>query len=205
MSDTAKDDRLYLTHIRECLARIAQYTQGGHDEFPADTKTQDAVLRNLQTMAESTQRLSESSKAAHPQVDWRGIAAFRNVLAHGYLSINLERVWQTFATDLPPFEQGGCHAPRASRRQSVGHRAAAGEQSSDVEHGGRAVRRGHCSFEGGGYADGGTTRTVFEGRPHRHPGRVLARGRDRVGAGGVRPHGVRPGEPGDLGEGVRAH
>lgn len=42
-----KDDRLYLDHIRECIARIEQYTSEGREQFLADTKTQDAVLRNL--------------------------------------------------------------------------------------------------------------------------------------------------------------
>ncbi len=42
-----KDDRLYLIHIRECLARIEAYTSEGKRGFFVDTKTQDAVLRNL--------------------------------------------------------------------------------------------------------------------------------------------------------------
>jgi uncharacterized protein with HEPN domain len=48
-----KDERFYLIHIRECIVRIAQYTAVGREAFFADTKTQDAVLRNLQILAES--------------------------------------------------------------------------------------------------------------------------------------------------------
>ena len=44
-----KDDRLYLIHISDCIERIKQYTTGGKDAFFGDAKTQDAVLRNLQT------------------------------------------------------------------------------------------------------------------------------------------------------------
>jgi uncharacterized protein with HEPN domain len=64
-----KDERLYLIHIRECIARIEQYTAEGREAFFADTKTQDAVMRNLQTLAEATQRLSGDLKAAYPEVD----------------------------------------------------------------------------------------------------------------------------------------
>lgn len=49
-----KDDRVYLEHIRDALARIARYTADGEERFLADTLIQDAVLRNLQTLAEST-------------------------------------------------------------------------------------------------------------------------------------------------------
>jgi uncharacterized protein with HEPN domain len=66
-----KDDRLYLLHIQECIARIKQYSAGGKQDFLADPKTQDAVMRNLQILAESTQRLSEGLRAGHPEVNWR--------------------------------------------------------------------------------------------------------------------------------------
>jgi uncharacterized protein with HEPN domain len=42
-----KDDKLYLIHISECIARIEQYTSEGRERFLEDAKTQDAVLRNL--------------------------------------------------------------------------------------------------------------------------------------------------------------
>ena len=96
-----KDDRLYLIHIRECIERIEQHTLGGKDAFFADIKTQDAVLRVLQTLAESTQRISDPLKANHPEVDWRNISAFRNVVVHGYLSIDLKRIWDIVESDLP--------------------------------------------------------------------------------------------------------
>ena len=95
-----KDERLYLIHIRECIARIEQYTAEGREAFFTDTKTQDAVLRNLQTLAESSQRLSEELKEAHPEVDWRGISGLRNILVHDYLGINLVRVWEIVERDL---------------------------------------------------------------------------------------------------------
>ena len=96
-----KDDRLYLIHIRESIARIEEYTTEGRAAFFTDTRTQDAVLRNLQTMAESTQRLSTDLKSAHPEIDWRGISGLRNILVHDYLGINLIRVWEIVERDLP--------------------------------------------------------------------------------------------------------
>ena len=96
-----KDDKLYLTHIQECISRIEQYTREGKDQFLADIKTQDAVLRNLHTLAESTQQLSTSLKAAHPDIDWRGISAFRNAVVHGYLGVSLTQIWDIVERDVP--------------------------------------------------------------------------------------------------------
>jgi uncharacterized protein with HEPN domain len=96
-----KDDRLYLIHMSECVARIEEYVRGGREAFMASTLVQDAVVRNLQTLAESGQRLSPGFKEKHPEVDWRGIAAFRNILVHDYLGLDVERVWEVIQHDLP--------------------------------------------------------------------------------------------------------
>jgi uncharacterized protein with HEPN domain len=84
-----KDDSLYLIHNLECIDRIQRYTVDGGDAFSEDTKTQDAVMRNLQTLAESTQRLSDELRQQYPAIEWRNIAAFRNVAVHDYLGIDL--------------------------------------------------------------------------------------------------------------------
>ncbi len=96
-----KDDRLYLVHIVECITRIHDYTAPGRAEFLRSTLIQDAVMRNLQILTESSQRVSEELKADHPGVDWRAMAGFRNVLVHDYLSIDLAIVWNVIERDLP--------------------------------------------------------------------------------------------------------
>ena len=49
-----RDDRLYIHHILDCLQRIQRYCQDGKQAFFSAELIQDAVLRNLQTLAEST-------------------------------------------------------------------------------------------------------------------------------------------------------
>jgi uncharacterized protein with HEPN domain len=100
-----KDNRLYLIHITEAIERIEEYTQEGQEAFLEDHKTQDAVLRNLHTLAESAQRISSILKANHPQVDWRTVSAIRNVVVHDYLGISLERVWDIIKNDLPALKK----------------------------------------------------------------------------------------------------
>jgi len=96
-----KDDKVYLRHMRECIRRIEEDAAGGRDQFMASHMVQDAVLRNLQTLAESAQRLSDAVKATHPQIEWRRIGAFRNVLVHDYLGVDLQEVWQIVQRDVP--------------------------------------------------------------------------------------------------------
>jgi uncharacterized protein with HEPN domain len=41
-------------------------------------------------MAESSQRLSESTKLIAPDVAWRSISGFRNIMVHDYLGLDLD-------------------------------------------------------------------------------------------------------------------
>ncbi len=96
-----KDEKIYLQYILECIQKIEEDIACGHETFMNSHLYQDAVLRNLHTLTESTQRISESLKNEHPEVEWKSIAAFRNVLVHDYLGIDIDRIWQTVSQDVP--------------------------------------------------------------------------------------------------------
>lgn len=49
-----KSQLVYLRHILECIARVEEYTAKGKEFFQSSHMAQDATLRQLQVMAEST-------------------------------------------------------------------------------------------------------------------------------------------------------
>jgi len=97
-----KDERLYLIHIKECIERIESYI-GNADKrkFLNSTLLQDAVIRNLQVLAESTQRLSDEAKDRRQDIDWYKISGFRNILVHDYLGLDLDTVWNIVVNEMP--------------------------------------------------------------------------------------------------------
>lgn len=96
-----KDDKLYLIHIRECIERIESYVSDGERAFMESRLIQDGVLRNLQTLAESTQRLSDEIKGEYSEIDWRRITGFRNILVHDYLGLDVQLIWAIVRNELP--------------------------------------------------------------------------------------------------------
>ena len=62
---------------------------------------QDAVVRNLQTLSESSRRLSDEVKNTQSHIDWRAITGFRNILVHDYMGLDLETIWLVIENDLP--------------------------------------------------------------------------------------------------------
>ena len=101
MNPGPEADRVLLAHMRDCLDRILEYTNAERARFNASRLVQDAVIRNLQILAESSQRLSSEIKGTEPQIPWRELTGFRNVIVHGYLGVDLGAVWLVVEQDLP--------------------------------------------------------------------------------------------------------
>jgi uncharacterized protein with HEPN domain len=97
-----RTDQDFISDIREALQRITTYVAGmTYAAFVADTKTQDAVIRNLEILGEATKNLSEELRAKYPAVPWRSMAGARDRLIHHYFGVNLDIVWQIVNVELP--------------------------------------------------------------------------------------------------------
>ena len=73
----------YAKHILDAIARIRRIQERG--DIAQDEILYDATLRNLQTLSEATQLLPTEEKVRYPEVPWRDISGFRNILVHNYL------------------------------------------------------------------------------------------------------------------------
>lgn len=75
----------------------------GHDRFTdADDDDQRRIARCLVVdLSAAADRLPESFRQAHPEVDWRGIRAVRNFIAHDYDGTDEEILWQAIAVQFP--------------------------------------------------------------------------------------------------------
>jgi uncharacterized protein with HEPN domain len=97
-----RTDQEFLSDIREAIQRISAYVAGfDYNAFVKDTKTQDAVIRNLEILGEATKNPSEGFRAAYTSVPWKSMAGARDRLIHHYFGVNLDIVWQIVSTELP--------------------------------------------------------------------------------------------------------
>ncbi len=99
--DAAARDAQRLHFILERIERIEGYTVGGRAAYQGSALIQDAVERNLEILSDMTGRITEAFQVQHPQIAWREMRGFRNVLAHGYESTDNALVWEVVTHDLP--------------------------------------------------------------------------------------------------------
>lgn len=98
-------DLLFLTDMIKACDKVAVYIQDGKEAFLSDERTQDAVIRNIEIIGEASKQLSSEVKERAPQEPWKQIGGMRDKLIHHYFGVDLEVVWATAATILPPFRQ----------------------------------------------------------------------------------------------------
>jgi uncharacterized protein with HEPN domain len=97
-----RTDREFLSDVREAIHRIASYVEKmDYSEFAADTKTQDAVIRNLEILGEAAKNLTEEFRAQYSDIPWKNMSGTRDRLIHHYFGVNLDIVWQVITIELP--------------------------------------------------------------------------------------------------------
>ena len=96
-----RTDKEFLADIQEAIRRIRTYThEMTYKEFLVDTRTQDAVIRNLGIIGEAPKKLSMELRNRYPNVPWKQMAGARDRLIHNYFGVDLEVVWKISTAEL---------------------------------------------------------------------------------------------------------
>lgn len=96
-----RTDKEFLYDIQEAVRRIKAYThQMTYEKFLTDTRTQDAVIRNLEVIGEATKKLSAELRSRYPNVPWKEMAGARDRLIHHYFGVDIEVVWKISIAEL---------------------------------------------------------------------------------------------------------
>ena len=96
----------YLLVIRESIAAIESYRPADRETFLRSSVLRDAVLMRLQVIGENlvqVRRIDEDVFQQQAADSWHKLIGLRNIISHGYTTIEFERIWQIITEELPAF------------------------------------------------------------------------------------------------------
>jgi uncharacterized protein with HEPN domain len=95
-------DLAWVLDMLQASQKVIEYARGLNEEqFQASGLHQDAILRQLTIGGEAAKRVSAEFRVSHPEIPWRQVAGFRDVVVHDYSRVDLQEVWRIVQEDLP--------------------------------------------------------------------------------------------------------
>ena len=101
-----RDWKLFIMDILECIEKIESYISGvSYRKFMRDSKTKDAVVRNLEIIGEAANQVPKNIQQKYKEIPWSQIIGMRNRLIHGYFVVDYDIVWDIVSRELPDLKK----------------------------------------------------------------------------------------------------
>ena len=101
-----RDWRLFLLDIRESASRVRDYVGSmSREEFLSDSRTVDAVIRNLAIIGEAAKKVPADIRRQYPDVEWKKMAGLRDIVIHDYFGIDEDIIWDVVSVKMPELLQ----------------------------------------------------------------------------------------------------
>ena len=97
-----RDDALLLDMLLSARHAVGSAAPLTFSKFENDDLHQLAILKSVEIIGEAASRISEETKAKHPDIPWTEIIGMRNRFVHAGFAIQFDVLWQTVQEDLPP-------------------------------------------------------------------------------------------------------
>jgi len=95
-------DAALLWDMLNAATEIVQFVEGvKYTEFQSNKMLRYAVERQVLVIGEAAKRVSVVFKDSCPQIPWTAIVGQRNILAHEYGEVLIERIWRVSTVFVP--------------------------------------------------------------------------------------------------------
>ncbi len=97
------DDRIRLQHMVDAGREAIGFASGQtRTDLDSNRMLLLSLVKSVEILGEAANKVSDELRNEYPDFPWREMVTMRNRLIHGYFDINLDIVWQTVVTELPP-------------------------------------------------------------------------------------------------------
>lgn len=101
-----REPKVFLEDMYTAAVKIETFTKGlSFDDFVGNDLVSDAVIKNILVSGEATKNIPNQIRMDNPQIEWRKMAGMRDMMIHGYFSINYRIVWDVVQNKIPTLKQ----------------------------------------------------------------------------------------------------
>ncbi|HEX8689701.1 MAG TPA: HepT-like ribonuclease domain-containing protein [Solirubrobacterales bacterium] len=112
----SREERERLCDLKDAITAIRRHLANAGETSAAkqDPLLHDALLFQFVVIGEAVKHLASDTRESAPDIPWSDIAALRDLIAHEYFRIDIQRVLEIVERDLPPLEQAIDHMLEAN-------------------------------------------------------------------------------------------
>lgn len=101
-----RDTNLFIEDIIQNIKDIESFSKNlSKEKFMKDKLRQNAIIRSLEVIGEAVKNIPNSLREKYPNIPWKSMAGFRDILSHAYFGVDIERVWNILKSDLPKLKE----------------------------------------------------------------------------------------------------
>lgn len=100
------DDRTRLRHMLDASNEALSFIVGKtRDDLEDDRQLVLALTKSIEIIGEAAARVSPEFRSTHRNVPWVDIVGMRNRLIHAYFDVDIDILWKTLTSELPPLKE----------------------------------------------------------------------------------------------------
>jgi uncharacterized protein with HEPN domain len=99
-------DSQRILHILDSIQEIEGFTEKvSLNEFLNNRLLQLSITRLLEIIGEASAKLSDEYKSSYPNIEWKSIIGFRNIIVHEYFGLDYHIIWDIIKNHITQLKQ----------------------------------------------------------------------------------------------------
>lgn len=97
---------LFIEDIVDSIELVEKYIgDTSKEKLENNQKLKDSIVRRLEIIGEAVKNIPDDFREKYPEVPWKKIAGFRDIIIHTYFDIDSDILWDIIKKDLPDLKQ----------------------------------------------------------------------------------------------------
>jgi len=97
---------LFIDDILDTIKKIESFSKGMvKEDLSKDKLKQYALVRAIEIIGEASRNVPDNFRKKYLDVPWKEMVGMRDIVAHSYFKLDLDKVWKVIKQDIPDLKK----------------------------------------------------------------------------------------------------